>query len=219
MELFLQMCGCTVHHWGFILLASLSTEEAKKVRRSHVAESVADYPTFKKGVETLFAKFEFEGSFREMLRTLTQAGAESVAAYAACTTDVCFKAYPNFSTDTQLSLAVDHFVYGFADSPTRDFLLHDRACRALTWQKTVQMAQACEALRLSLHASPVAAAVASTKVGAPSLDECTRASAENTVAPVLQKSARDKHVKSAAHSLRKFYSENFRTHENKWKGP
>ena len=133
LELFLQMCGRPVHHWGFFLLASLGTEEAEKVRRSHVAESVADYPTFKKGVETLFAKFEFEGSFRAKLRTHTQAGAETVAAYAARTTDVCSKAYPNFSTDTQLSLAVDYFVYGLADPTTRDYLLHDRACRALTW--------------------------------------------------------------------------------------
>ena len=132
MELVLRMCGRPVNHWGFCLLASLGTEEAKKVRRSHVAESVADYPKFKKGVETLFAKFEFEGSFRAMLRTHTQAGAESVAAYAARTTNVCSKAYPNFLTDTQLSLAVNHFVYGLSDSSTRDYLLHARACRALT---------------------------------------------------------------------------------------
>ena len=95
----------------------------------------------------MFAKFEFEKSFRTMLRTHTQAGAEFVAAYAARTTDVCSKAYSHFSTDTQLSLAVDHFIYGLAGSTTRDYLLHDRACRALTWQVTVQMAQACEASR------------------------------------------------------------------------
>ena len=80
------------------------------------------------------------------------------------------------------------------------------------------MAQACEGSRHSLHASPVAAAVASTKVGAPSLDECTRASAENTVAPVWQQSARDGRVKSTAQSSRKFSFENFRTHANKSKG-
>ena len=96
---------------GFFLLASLGTEEDEKVRRSHVAESVPDYPTLKKGVETLCAMFEFEGSFRAMLLTHAQAGAESVASYAARTTAVCSKAYPNFSTDTQLSLAVDHIVY------------------------------------------------------------------------------------------------------------
>ena len=37
LELFLQMCGRPVHHWDFFLLASLGTEEAEKVRRSHVA--------------------------------------------------------------------------------------------------------------------------------------------------------------------------------------
>ena len=60
LELFLQMCGRRVHNWGFFLLASLGTEEAEKVRRSHVTESVADYPAFKKGVKS-FAKLEFEG--------------------------------------------------------------------------------------------------------------------------------------------------------------
>ena len=123
------------------------------------------------GVETLFAKFEFKGSFRAMLRKHAQAGAESVAAYAARTTDICSKAYFIFSTNPQLSLAVDYFVSELADSTTRDYLLHDRACRALTWQETVQMAEACEASRLLLHASPVAAAVASMKIGADSLDE------------------------------------------------
>ena len=91
-----------MHHWGFFILASLGTEDAEKVWRSHVSKSVADYYAFIKGVETLFAKFEFEGSFRAMLRTHAQAGAGSIAAYAARTTDVCLKAYPNFSTDTQL---------------------------------------------------------------------------------------------------------------------
>ena len=81
------------------------------------------------------------------------------------------------------------------------------------------MAQACDASRLSLHASPVAAAVASTKVGAPSLDECTRVSTDNTVAPVWKQSARDGRVKSAAHSSRKFIFENSRTHSNNSKGP
>ena len=81
------------------------------------------------------------------------------------------------------------------------------------------MAQACESLRLSLHESQVAAAVASTKVGALSLDECTRASADNTVAPVWQQSARNERVKSEAHSSREISSENSRTHANKSKGP
>ena len=70
---------------------------------------------------------------------------------------------PYFSKDTQLSLDVDHFISGLADSTTRDYLLHDRACRALSRQETVQMAQACEASRFSLHASLVAAAVAVRK--------------------------------------------------------
>ena len=51
-----------------------------------------------------------------MLRTHAQAGAESVAAYAARTTNVCLITYAGFSTETQYSLAVYHFIAGLADS-------------------------------------------------------------------------------------------------------
>ena len=60
LELFLQMWSRPVHHWGNFL-ASLGNDEAEKVRRSHVADVVADYPLFKQSVETLFGKFKFEG--------------------------------------------------------------------------------------------------------------------------------------------------------------
>ena len=62
------MCGRPVHRWGYFLMASLGAEEAEKVRRSHLADAIADYPKFKSGVETLFGKFEFEVSFRAQLR-------------------------------------------------------------------------------------------------------------------------------------------------------
>ena len=185
-------------------MASFGAEEAEKVRRSHLADAIADYPKFKSGVETLFGKFEFEVSYRAQLRNHSQSGAESIAAYAARTTEVCSKAYPAFATETQLSLAVDHFIAGLADATTRDYLLHDRALRTLTWQECVQMAQACEASRLSLHAPATAAATASTKVAAPTIASSTCAPAENTVAPAWQpKSARDGRVKGGAHSSRK----------------
>ena len=188
-----------MHHWGYFLLASLGTEEAEKVRRSHVAESVADYPTFKKGVETLFGKFKFEGSYRAMLHTHAQAGVESVAAYAARMTNVWSKAYAGFSTETQLSLAVDHFIARIAESTSRDYLLSDRASRLLTWQEAVQMAQACEASRISLNVTSIAAAAVSTKVGAPSLDDRTCAPDKKPVAPEWQqKSARDGRAKAGA---------------------
>ena len=49
-EFDLGMCRRPVRYWGYFLVVSLGTEEAEKVRRSHVVESVADYPTFTKGV-------------------------------------------------------------------------------------------------------------------------------------------------------------------------
>ena len=98
LELYLRMCARPVHHWGYFLMASLGAEDAEKVRRSHFADVIADYAIFKSDVEALFGKFEFEGLFRAQLRTHAQSGAESIAAYAARTTDVCSKAYPAFAT-------------------------------------------------------------------------------------------------------------------------
>ena len=62
------------------MLSSLGTGKAKKVRRSHVAEAVGNYTVFKNGVEKLFGKYEFGGSYRAMLRNYLQSGSESVAA-------------------------------------------------------------------------------------------------------------------------------------------
>ena len=70
------------------------------MRRSHLADVIADYAKFKSGVEALFGKFEFEESFRAQLRTHAQSGAETIAAYDARTTDVCSKAYPAFASET-----------------------------------------------------------------------------------------------------------------------
>ena len=104
----------------------------------------------------------------------------------------------------QLSLAVDHFIAGLADITTRDYLLHDRACRPLSWQEVVQMAQACEESRLLLHAPSTFSAAASTKVDAPALAERTCTHDEITVAPPWQaKSARDGRVSGGADLPRK----------------
>ena len=75
-----------------------------------------------------------------MLPSHDQSGAESIAAYATSTTDVCFMAYASVPIETQLPLAVDHLIGGMADAVSRDYLLNDRACSELAWQKTVQMA-------------------------------------------------------------------------------
>ena len=197
LELYLQMCTRPVQHWGYFLLGSLGTYEGEKVHRSHVVDLVGDYAAFKQGVETIFGKYEFEGSYRAQLRSKVQSGSESVAAYAARTTGMCSKAYTNFTTETQLSLAYDHNIAGLADATWRGYLLHDRACRALTWQETVQMAQACEASRLSFPLSSVTAA--SAKVGArSSVDDDTSTCSVGT--PLQQSSARAGRVNESAHS-------------------
>ena len=100
LELYLRMCARPMHHWGYFLMALLGAEEEAKMRPSHLANAIADYAKFKSGVEALFGKFEFEGSFCAQHRTHTQSGAKTIAAYSARTTDVCSKAYPAFPTET-----------------------------------------------------------------------------------------------------------------------
>ena len=203
LELYLHMCARPVHNWGYFLMVSLGEEEAEKVRRSHLADTIADYQKFKSGVKAMFSMFEFEGSFSAQLLTHAQYGAESIAAYPARTTDVCSRNYPAFATETQLSLAVDHFITGLANTTTGDNLLHHRACRSLKWQEVVQMAQAYEASRLSPHAA-AAAVTASTKFAALANAKCPCAHNNLTAAPAWQsKSARDGRAKQSAHSSRK----------------
>ena len=82
-------------------------------------------------------------------------------------------------------------------------MLHDRACRTLSSQECVQMAQACEASRLSLYASANAVAAGSTMVDAPAFAERTCTPDEITAAPAWQaKSARDGRVCGVAHLSR-----------------
>ena len=117
---------------------------------------------------------------------------------------MCSKAYPAFATKTQLSLAVDHFIAGLADTTTRDYLLHDRVCRSLSWQEVVQMAQACEVSRLLMLAPTAAAATTSTKVVAHATATSACAHDEITAAPEWQsKSSSDGRAKRGAHSSRK----------------
>ena len=132
-ELFLTLCSRHRDRWGFFVLAWRGSEEAEKVRQSHVADTVASYKKFRDGLIALFGRFEFEGAYRATLRGLRQSGSESVAAYAARTTDLCSHAYAEFSTKAQLSLAVDHFIAGLADSSSRVYLQRERAQRTLEW--------------------------------------------------------------------------------------
>ena len=108
----------------------------------------------------MFGQFEFEGAYRATYRNLRQSGAESIAAYAARTMDFCSQAYPNFSTEEQLSLAVDHFIAGIADVSSHEYLQLERASRTLEWQEEIRIAQASEAARLSDYVHSTAAAVA-----------------------------------------------------------
>ena len=199
-ELFLTLCNRPRSRWAYFVLSWLGSEEAEKVRRSHVADSVADYEKFREGVTTLFGRFEFEGAFRAQLRTLKQSGSESAAAYAARTTDLCSRAYAEFATDAQLSLAVDHFIGGLADASTRDYLLRERARRPLEWIEVVRMAQASETARLSSVPLGAAAVCESSAIGARDSSVCAPVSAPRDLAHenISQPRARPDHA--PAHS-------------------
>ena len=118
---------------------------------------------------TLFGRFEFEDQFREKLRTLHQAKAESVSAYAARTSTLCSHAYPTFSTRGHTSLAVTHFVSGLADTATREYLRRDSARRPVAWHKAIQIAQAGEIAESDCSTPTAVAAFASAED-----DACSR---------------------------------------------
>ena len=130
-ELFLTLCNRPRDRLGFFILFWLGSEKAEKDRRSHIADAVADYCTFREGLVSLFGRCELDGAYRATLRKLRQSDSESIAANAARTSDLCLRAYPNFSTEDQLSLAVDHFIAGVADVSSRKYLLRKRARRTL----------------------------------------------------------------------------------------
>ena len=81
-----------------------------------------DYTVFKTYVITLFGRLEFEDLYRQQLYELAQTGFKSVVFYKARTIDLSFHAYPSFSTELQLDLADEHFVFGLLDAATRDYL-------------------------------------------------------------------------------------------------
>ena len=173
-ELFLTRCSRPRDLWVFFVFAWLGSEEAEKVRRLHVADTVASYKNFRDRLIALFGRFEFEGAYRATLRGLRQSGSESVAAYAARTTDLCSHAYAEFSPEAQLSLAVDHFIGLLADSSSRKYLQRDQAQRTLEWLETVRIAQASEASRLSNFAPTAAAASAAHDLRSPSTSFASR---------------------------------------------
>ena len=188
-ELFLTLCNRPKSRWAYFVLSWLGSEEAEKVRRSHVADSVAEYEKFRDGLVTLFGRFEFEGAFRAQLRSLKQSGAESVTAYAARTTDLCSRAYVEFSIEAQLSLAVDHFIGGLADASTREYLLRERARRPLEWLEAVRITQASESARLSsapLGAAAVAESHATSSACAPREEQSI---AQPTQAPAFARNS------------------------------
>ena len=204
-EFFLTLCNRPRNRWGYFVLSWLGTEEADKVRRCHYAVDLANYDVFRKNLESLFSKYEFEGYYRAQLRVLRQSGSESVAAFAARTTDLCSRAYPDFGTENQVSLAVDHFIAGLADVTTRDHLQRERASRVLNWPETVRSAQASEASRLTSGA-PSAAAVS----------DSTSTSTPHSVAYSRSRSISD-HASSHVHDSRHRHSHSSRNSRNRGK--
>ena len=88
-ENFLDMCGRPRDRWTRFIILWLGANKSEKVRRSHFFGNDVDYATFENNLITLFGRLEFEDSYRHQLRELAQAGSESVASYAARTTDLC----------------------------------------------------------------------------------------------------------------------------------
>ena len=177
-ELFLTLCCRPRDRWGYFVLTWLCPEEAEKVRCSQIANKVANDAAFCEGLVTLFGRSKFKDQFREKLRMLHQAGAESVSAYAARKSKLCSHGYFTFSTEAQTSHAVAHFFSGLADTASREFLRRERARRPVAWQEEIQIALAGEIAESDCLTPTAAAGFASAKVGACSRkDDVTNARA------------------------------------------
>ena len=158
-ENFLEMCGRPRDRWARFIISWLGPNAAEKVRCSHFVADYVDYSKFCEGLFSLFGRLDFEDSYRQQLRVLVQSGAESVAAFASRTTDLSTRAYPDFTTDLKLELAVDHFISGLRDASSRDYLRRDSARRLISWQDAGQMAQVSEVFRAAEYMLPAAAVV------------------------------------------------------------
>ena len=121
-ENFLDMCGRPRDRWARFISSWIGANEAEKVRFYHFFGDDVGYTAFKNGFITLFRRLEFEDSYCQQLRELAQGGSESVASYAARTTDLSSRGYPKFPTEIQLDLAVKHFLSGLRDTSTLYYL-------------------------------------------------------------------------------------------------
>ena len=90
---------------------------------------------FRESLILLFERFEFKGAYQATLRSFRQSKSKSVTAYAARVTDLCSSGYLYFSTDDQLSLAVNHLISGIPDTSSRDYLMRKQARRPLECKK------------------------------------------------------------------------------------
>ena len=135
------------------------------------------------------------------------------AAFAARTSDLSSRAYPNFDTDVQLDLAVDHFISGLRDVSSRDYLRRERVRRQIKWQEAIQMAQACEIPRAAEYQPPAAAACTDAISNAKSPNFAHSTSTSNDCAIAAQglvgnsgnPRARGKHAKSRAPTVYPHY--------------
>ena len=116
----LKICGRPRDRWARFIIFLLGPNEAEKVCRSHFVADDVDYSAFREDLLTLFYRLDFEDFSRQQLRVLVQSGAESVAAFASRSTDLSTRAYPDFPTDLQLDLVVDHFISNLHDTSSRD---------------------------------------------------------------------------------------------------
>ena len=147
------MCGRQRDRWARFIISWLGANEAEKVRRSHFSSDDVDYTALKNSLISYFGRLEFDDSYSQQLRQLAQTGSESITSYAARTTDLTTRAYSKFSAEDQLDIAVEHFIARISDTSTRDYLRRERARRSITWQKAVQLGQACKLPRASDRSS------------------------------------------------------------------
>ena len=113
--------------------------------------------------------------------------------------DLSSHAYPKFPTEIQLDLAVKHFLSGLRDCATHDYLQRERTSRCIIWQKPVQMAQACEHLRMSDRSTSAAFANAASSPTVANFAQCSTMLSNNCAitTPIATSNPRNKYASSS----------------------
>ena len=82
--------------WARFLISWFGANNAQKIRRFYFFSDDVDYTVFINDLITLFGRLEFEDSYRQQVRELSQTSSKSIAFYISRTTNLTTQKYFKF---------------------------------------------------------------------------------------------------------------------------